>query len=300
MEVDIVISIQQGASAIWDVFFQTVTLFGDKMFFVVAFCLFYWCYDKRFAFNFAVGCGASALVGAVLKVSFNRPRPYMVDSRVFDYSHLTDGSFPSGHSMAVSTMSTMSLRELYSQGQFATRLKKIISTALAVVVCCLVALSRLYLGQHFLSDVIFGLGFGFFVGYIWHEFCFINNNKEHIYALFVLPALVGAMFIWGGELFSYGSSHTEIYFLIGIAMTIIVGYYVEKRFIRFEHAIQPTWFVWFKIVFGLGSSIGLYFLLGLLPDILILHWVSGLLLGVWVSLILMIIFKLMAKYLKII
>ena len=80
------------------------------------------------------------------------------------------------------------------------------------ILSILVAFSRLYLGQHFLSDVVFGLGFGYFVGYIWHEFCFINNNKEHIYALFVLPVLVGLMFVWGGELFSYGSTHTDIYF----------------------------------------------------------------------------------------
>ena len=295
MEVELIKNIQQGSTLFFDTFFKCVTFMGDKLFFVVVFCLLYWCYNKRFAFNFAIGCGVAAVSNSLLKVAFNRPRPYMADSNVVDYVHASGGSFPSGHSTLSAATSALLLCEVYTKKTSIKKYLKIILTAALVVVSLLVGFSRMYLGQHYLSDVIMGLVCGAIVGIIWHKFCFIKNDREHIYALWLLPVLFGCLFIFVTEMFTSDMQHQDVYFLLGIAMAIIVGYYLEKRYIKLDLSINPAWFVIFKAVFGLGTTIGLYFLLNLLPSILILECVKGIILGIWASLVLMIIYKAISK-----
>jgi len=106
-----------------------------------------------FAYNFPVN-GLVALVGShliiqVLKRSFRRRRPYIVELSIhFTAKPLKDASFPSGHTTAV----------------FAT----CVSIALVLpwltmpllIIACLVGWSRIYLGLHYPSDVIVGAFIG--------------------------------------------------------------------------------------------------------------------------------------------
>ncbi|ATP42083.1 phosphatidylglycerophosphatase [Solibacillus sp. R5-41] len=109
--------------------------------------------------TFAVG---SAL-NQVLKRIFERPRPEIIDQ-------LTSFSFPSGHSMS-GVLYLFTLAFIFSQ--IAKEKKKIqIVWIAAILLACLIGLSRIAESRHFATDVIAGWSMGyswFIVCVIWYE-----------------------------------------------------------------------------------------------------------------------------------
>jgi membrane-associated phospholipid phosphatase len=95
--------------------------------------------------------GAS-VVNALLKLVFHRPRPELA------FVHLETYSFPSGHSATSSATFTV-MAYLLARGHRSTRARIWIGLGTAAAIA-LVGFSRLYLGAHYLSDVLAGLSFG--------------------------------------------------------------------------------------------------------------------------------------------
>ena len=83
-----------------------------------------------------------------------RTRPYDVNSVQLLVAKLHDYSFPSGHTAA----SFASVTALYLAGE-----KKLWKPAL--VLACLIAVSRLYLYVHYPTDVLGGMVFGILAGF---------------------------------------------------------------------------------------------------------------------------------------
>ena len=105
-----------------------------------------------------------ALVNVALKHGFERPRPPFAD----ELAGGAEGfSFPSGHanvSIAVyGALVIVMLRDL------ASRAARIACVVAAVVLVTLIGFSRLYLGAHYLSDVLAG----FAAGIAWLMLCLL-------------------------------------------------------------------------------------------------------------------------------
>jgi undecaprenyl-diphosphatase len=100
----------------------------------------------------AVACGGALVLNAAMKLFFHRPRP------VLDYAAaLSDYSFPSGHTMNAFVLYAAVALILWSVfGRAAGTVAIIGAVALAIGV----GISRIYLGFHFLTDVIGGLAAG--------------------------------------------------------------------------------------------------------------------------------------------
>lgn len=97
----------------------------------------------------------------VLKAAVARPRPPDLSQSV--PGSVVTHSFPSGHTMGAATLVTALVCLLgVAQGRSATWWW--VASSGAVVVTALVAVSRLYLGYHFLTDVVAGAALGFAVG----------------------------------------------------------------------------------------------------------------------------------------
>lgn len=98
--------------------------------------------------------GGSELLNLVLKLSFHRTRPEVAFVQLDTYS------FPSGHAM-VSTAVYGALAYL-AWSRLRTRRRRLVLIAGTVVLVALIDFSRLYLGVHYLSDVLAGTAGGAF------------------------------------------------------------------------------------------------------------------------------------------
>ena len=111
---------------------------------------------RRGAANDAALLGAvffgSEAVNAALKLAFHRPRPELAFLQLDTYS------FPSGHSTAATAVFGALAFLVWPHARTARR--RVALVAAAVCLVGLVAFSRLYLGVHYLSDVLAGLALG--------------------------------------------------------------------------------------------------------------------------------------------
>lgn len=121
---------------------------------------------QQVAYEMAGGMIVTAVATGVLKKLVNRPRPYETYDDIYPDVREEGNSFPSGHtSMAFSTATTLLLtteKWYYAAPAFAWAMG--------------VGYSRIYLGQHYPSDVIAGAIVGAGGAYLTH---LLNNKWLH-------------------------------------------------------------------------------------------------------------------------
>jgi membrane-associated phospholipid phosphatase len=105
--------------------------------------------------------GAFAL-GPLLKLVVERPRPDVAERVVL----VNSWSYPSGHSL--NSLTVLGLLTVLAVLERPGRLRKVLLSALGVVLVAAVGFSRVYLGVHWPSDV---LG-GWLIGVLWLTICF--------------------------------------------------------------------------------------------------------------------------------
>ena len=109
----------------------------------------------------AASVAGGALLNRSLKYVFHRPRPYFDDPILT----LTSYSFPSGHTMAATVLYGVVAAYLLAKiPDWRWRVLIVISTS---VLIALVGFSRIYLGAHYLSDVIGAMA----EGVAWLSLC---------------------------------------------------------------------------------------------------------------------------------
>lgn len=123
----------------------------------------YFLWRRRFYWlaALATSVGGGALLNKLLKYIFHRPRPHFDDPIL----KLTSYSFPSGHTMMATVLYGVVAAYLLAKTQdWRWRVLIILSTGLLIA---LVAFSRMYLGAHYLSDVLGAMA----EGLAWMSLC---------------------------------------------------------------------------------------------------------------------------------
>jgi undecaprenyl-diphosphatase len=169
-----------------------ITFFGTPVFFVLIAALIYWHgHENRSFFLMNLVLFSSAVVGA-LKFAVARERPSSDLFKVLA-SDASSPAFPSGHA----TLAAGFFSYAYTFVKTKTR-------AFFAVMVAAVALSRLYLGMHFPSDVIAGIALGLVLGKanlfarnrLFHkEFRPSKLEDELVLVGLVILAVIAIMFV---------------------------------------------------------------------------------------------------------
>lgn len=141
---------------------QAITALGYEQFFILLLPTIYWCFDQALGLRVGVIFLLGNSLNTFFKFLFHTPRPYWVSDQVQAYSHETSFGLPSGHAQIAATM----------WGWLAVEVKKRWFKILALILIFLIGVSRLYLGVHFLSDVLLGWTLGALLVWAfsaWHK-----------------------------------------------------------------------------------------------------------------------------------
>ncbi len=243
MTIDIVVFLQELRNGFFDFFFSFISFLGEEYVYILIFGIVYYTYDKKMGEFMAITLGLSATVNTIIKNIVAAPRPFQkYPDLVENLRPETAGgkSFPSGHTQNFSTV-------LFS-ASFFTKKKMffIVSTILVIFMM----LSRMYLGVHFLEDVIvaavLGLGIAYLMYFVYDKYHADTVRLHRLYVLFIIVILPFVVIINGEDFFkSYG-------LLIGF----VVGIMIEKKYVNFTLDVKLLHKV-LRVAFGLVIMVGI-------------------------------------------
>ena len=223
----------------------------NSAFYVVLIGIFYWGIDTKIGFKLGTTMIFSTSVNIAIKNFFAVPRPYIFDSSVATTATETSYSFPSGHSQGAATFFP-----LFAGLQRSW--KKWLKVLVGVCIPIIVALSRMYLGVHYPTDVIVGLALGFLIScgvlLFWDNLaiyvkplrkslkilivaliCFVLNTfymEDTSYSALLFGFVVGHILITEKNSFSAKSGSTlQKVLRILLGFVIIAAIYLGLKFI---------------------------------------------------------------------
>lgn len=247
-EIDIIRFIQSIRSDFLDSIMNLLTEIGDQFVFIGVAFIIYWLIDKRSAFKLAFVFIFSAIINVFVKDIVKRPRPHHLHPELNVGDPLADYSMPSGHSQNTAVLATVLHKEYNHKFKW---LKWVLLAALIIV-----PITRMYLGQHYLTDTLVGIGLGIGISLIMMKVVDLMGDKEHIYGLMLLVPLIGVfLFTYFGES-SYESSK-NLYVATGGLTGFLFGYLVDKLYIKHQTQVQGLKTL-YRILIGFVLVIGLY------------------------------------------
>ena len=139
-----------------DFFFRAFTFLGDDLFFLLFFCIMFWCFDRGTAFSAGALLLFSGVCSNLIKEFTALPRPI-----IEGVTPPSGYSFPSGHALTAVAL----------WGYLAVKIKKAWFWGWAITAIALISFSRLFLGFHFAGDVLGGLliGLVLLAVFLWVE-----------------------------------------------------------------------------------------------------------------------------------
>lgn len=285
-ELDIIRFIQGIRNPFLDTLMELLTELGDQLVFIAIALVIYWFFNKRVAFKLVFVFISSAIVNELLKGIIARNRPYVEDPSL-GVGTLTHGySFPSGHAQNTGVITTV-LYQNYSKKS--NWLKWVLLAALIIV-----PFTRMYLGQHYLTDVLAGLALGIVIALGVSKIVDMMDDKEHLFGLLITIPLVLIVFI----ISSFGQTYEELknlFVAVGGLTGFFVGYAVDKLYIQYNDLPKGIKVLYRALVGALivgAFYLGLSFLFDMIAvDNLYLDFVRYLFVGFGGSAISMFVFK---------
>lgn len=220
----------------------------------------FWGIDKKLGYDLVFTITASNLSCSVIKAGAQIQRPWFSDSRLHvaeAAAHSASGySFPSGHStFAMACYGTLSVA-----------VKKAWFRILMLFMIVLTMFSRLFLGAHTIEDVAMGVTQSLVMMVLVYILLYFFRRHPELDWVALLGGLVicaaSTLLIY---LQTYTGDEIEIKKMfkdgmsaVGMFSGALIGWFVEKRFIRFENAFDMKGRI-LRIVGGL-VAFALYFL----------------------------------------
>lgn len=131
-------------------FFEGIMMLGEETLIIILVVALWFALDKKLAQQVFFVTATSLSVNGIVKNYAQVPRPFTKGISCVRPDTATGYSFPSGHTQGFAMWSSF----------FAIKFKKLWLSILVGVLITLVAVSRLYLGAHYPSDVIVAVVLG--------------------------------------------------------------------------------------------------------------------------------------------
>ncbi len=203
-----------------DVLFKVITDIGSEPSYLFLASLIFWCFGKKTGIRsfYVILFSASAAIFAKNLFAMPRPPEYLHKVQESDFG------FPSGHALISSGF----------WGYLGGRIRKSWLAIVGIVAIFSISLSRLYLGVHYLGDVVGGIAFGLLMAII-----FLKAEKAvtgrlqklgripRYFVAMVIPAALMALAIAQGA-----EMEAEGLVMAGIG----VGYLLEEERVGFSDA----------------------------------------------------------------
>ena len=170
-----------------NVLFESITLLGEETLIILLVVALWFAVDKKLAQQVFFVTATSLSVNGIIKNIAQVPRPFTKGISCVRVDTATGYSFPSGHTQGFATWSSF----------FAIKVKKIWLSVLVGVLITLVAVSRLYLGAHYPSDVIvavvLGVSLSAFGNYLFVK---VKDTKKLYLGTFLIMTPFIAYFLY--------------------------------------------------------------------------------------------------------
>lgn len=269
----------------FDALFQLVTRLGEEVVVLGVICFLYWCVSKNTAYKLGMIFFTSGMLVQGLKITFRIERPFVIDKTLKPVDSAVEAatgySFPSGH--------TQSAVSLY--GYFALSSKRPWVRLLLVFVFLLVGFSRLYLGVHTYFDVGVALLItALTVMLVHYGFERLSSGKHDLPLSVALAAVSVFICIYAFILAKVGYADPEqindCFKSGGAGVAFAIGFYLERRYIRFDVSVKKPYMQAVKFVFGVAGALIIKSALKLIaPGNLIIDFIRYFLTVIWVLLV---------------
>ncbi|MDA1737966.1 phosphatase PAP2 family protein [Bacillus cereus] len=236
-------------------FFKLVSSLANETLYLVIISFLYWCVSKRKAFHMIVMLCFSGYIGIMVKELMKIPRPYTYGGIEALHEKSAAGySFPSTHVQLSTTF----------WGSFMILCKKRIVWIIGIIFIILVAISRLYLRVHWLSDIIGAVLFSVIVVYLYTKVTMGLSDRKFILLQRIILAVSLIMYVM--------TSQVDNLKLLGVLTGSTIGIMLENHFINMNESNDFKMQV-VKTVLGLSIMLIMQFILKkVIPDMYYLRY----------------------------
>jgi membrane-associated phospholipid phosphatase len=226
-------------------FFLVISSMGTSEFYLATLPLIYWSIDKRLGKILGFVLFFSGAINTLFKQSFRGPRPFWLDPSLGLLE--TDGyGIPSGHTQNSTALFILIASWIHSRWAW----------LLAMIMIALMGISRIYLGDHFISDVLAGLLLGTIIllgVFFWRRYFATAFSKrilgQRLLATVILPVVLAMAYVaivqligepdrsvtWAAHIPEAElESKLEIARVLGAMFGFTVGLVLESARIRFR------------------------------------------------------------------
>ena len=200
-------------------FLKLVSIIANETLYLIVISISYWCISKRKAFHMIVMLCFSGYIGIMVKEFMKIPRPYTYDGIEALYEKSAAGySFPSTHVQLSTTF----------WGSFMILCKKRIVWIIGIIFIILVAISRLYLRVHWLSDIIGAVLFSVIIVYLYTKVTMELSDRKFILLQRIILAVSLIMYVM--------TSQVDNFKLLGVLTGSTIGIMLENHFINMNES----------------------------------------------------------------
>lgn len=203
-----------------------ISYIGDQYVIILIVGFLYWCYDKKAGKSLFLVLSLGFIVNAISKNLVLRRRPYFdnksikcikpAESEFAANDLLGQGfSFPSLHGTNITV----------TMGYLSYYIRKNWIYLLSIILIFAVSLSRVFLGVHYPTDLIGGVGIGIVILVIFYILKSKIKNQNIIYLIFLIVGIVGLFLCKSADYFR----------AFGILIGVIAGFIIEENYVNFNN-----------------------------------------------------------------